>query len=171
MLKSYAQHVSGGLTLVPGQIGAIETLLLTIIEEIPAQFSMITDSSGQNIACKGKVSEINLVTLGALIASALAASQEIARVTGEYRRHHMILHEGEGVDTFLLEAGSHLVLFAQVPSAVPLGWSRKIIRDAGVRVEKIITEVFDEPSSPGLALHSDNLTEQVSNAIEDLFVE
>ena len=78
------------------------------------------------------------MSLDALISSDLAASQEIARVTGEYQNHHMILHEGKTSHTFISGAGPHLVLFVKVLSEIPLGWSRKYVREAVSKIEEII---------------------------------
>ncbi len=42
----------------------------------------------------------------------------------------MILHEGKTSHTFISGAGPHLVLFVKVLSEIPLGWSRKYVREA-----------------------------------------
>jgi predicted regulator of Ras-like GTPase activity (Roadblock/LC7/MglB family) len=134
MLKAYAHRTSSDITIYPDQMKAINSLLLDLVEQVPAQFSMIMDVAGQAIACRGEIGETNVVTLGALVAGDLAASKEIARVTGEYQNYQMILREGDRTHAFIYEAGPHIILFVQVPSDVPLGWSRRFIREVAYRV-------------------------------------
>ena len=91
-MEHYNHHLSGGTTIYPEHMNLIECVLSDLVLNVPALFSLLTDTAGQNIAWDGEIGDTNLVTLGALIASDMAASQEIARVTSDYRNHHMILH-------------------------------------------------------------------------------
>lgn len=169
MLEQYDHHLSGGTTIYPEHMRLIKCVLSDLALNVPVLLTLLTDTAGQNIACDGEIGETNLVTLGALIASDLAASQEIARVTGDYRNHHMILHEGKTSHTFISGAGPHLVLFVQVPSNIPLGLSRKYIREAVRKVEEIIGASRAKREGMKIGFDSNGLKDTVDHAIEDLW--
>ncbi|TET31679.1 MAG: hypothetical protein E3J69_09810 [Anaerolineales bacterium] len=111
---------------------------------------------------------MNLVSRGALISSDLAASQEIARVTGEYQNHHMILHEGKTSHTFISGAGPHLVLFVKVLSEIPLGWSRKYVREAVSKIEEIIG-ARAKRSGKEMGFDKNGFQDKLDHALEDLW--
>lgn len=108
------------------------------------------------------------MSLGALIASDLAASQEIARVIGEYQNHHMIIHEGKTSYTFISGAGPHLVLFVKVLSEIPLGWSRKYVREPVCKMEEIIGGQ-SEAVRKGNGIDSNGFQDKLDHALEDLW--
>jgi predicted regulator of Ras-like GTPase activity (Roadblock/LC7/MglB family) len=171
MLKAYAHRTSSDITIYPDQMKAINSLLLDLVEQVPAQFSMIMDVAGQAIACRGEIGETNVVTLGALVAGDLAASKEIARVTGEYQNYQMILREGDRTHAFIYEAGPHIILFVQVPSDVPLGWSRRFIREVAYRVGEILPLSYGDMTDVGLDLDPENVRDEINDAFEDLWSE
>lgn len=171
MLKAYAYRASSDITIYPDQMKAINSLLLDLVEQVPAQFSMLIDVAGQAIACKGEIGETNVVTLSALVAGDLAASKEIARVTGEYQNYQMILREGDRTHAFIYEAGPHVILFVQVPSDVPLGWSRRFIREVAYRVGEILPLSYEDMTDVGLDLDPGDVRDEFNDAFEDLWSE
>lgn len=169
MLKQYDHHLSGGATIYPEHMSLIENVLSDLVLNVPVLFALLTDTAGQNISWDGAIGETNLVFLGALIASDLAASMEIARVTGEYQNHNMILHEGKTSHTFISGAGPHLVLFVKVLSEIPLGWSRKYIREAVSKMEEIIGEGKAKRSGKEMGFDSNGFQDKLDHALEDLW--
>lgn len=123
-------NLRSGLTIYPVQQEAIDRLLFDLGKQIPAHFLLLTDVTGQAVSVWGEQSQVNLVALGSLVAGDLAASQEIARLTGQYENSQLILREGRQTHTLIAEAGLHLALFIQVSSETPLGWARMLIRKA-----------------------------------------
>ena len=109
-----------GVTLFPSQDQAIDRVLNELKQKCPAQFVLLAEVSGQIISALGERGEINLVALGSLVAGDLAASQEIARLTDQYQNYQLILREGPKTNTFISEAGSHLVLFVRVDRETPI---------------------------------------------------
>src|SRR5512138_98289 len=71
-----------GLLLYPSHIRALEIELSYLREIIPARFILLVDKSGQYVTSTGQHEGIDLTSLGSLIAGDLAASGEIARLTG-----------------------------------------------------------------------------------------
>jgi hypothetical protein len=146
-------------------------LLAELVEQVPSRFVMVLDGAGQSLVWRGDAAGQNIVTLSSLVAADLAASREIGRLSGETQDYHMILREGERTHTFICAAGSRLIVFAMVPTEVPLGWSRRLILDAARRIETIPSRVIETapPSSSGRGLPS--LADDLSRAIEGLWLE
>lgn len=163
-----------GLTLYPPQQEAIETILTDLLQQAPAHFILLADVTGQIVSTRGERGQINLIALGSLVAGDLAASQEIARLTGQYQDYQMILREGSTTHTFICEAGFHLALLVQVTIDTPLGWARMVIRQAAHKLTDIITEAEAEAEAaaqppPGLNIDADDLLGDLDDALDDLW--
>jgi predicted regulator of Ras-like GTPase activity (Roadblock/LC7/MglB family) len=169
MMTTYNHHLSGGTTLYPEHLEQIKSVLSELVLQIPDLFVMVSDRAGQNIASEGEAGSANLVTLGALIASDMAAGQEIARVTGGGHIPKLILHEGDDMYQFISEAGESMVLFARVPAETPLGLSRNFIIDAAKRLDRIAQESKARQAVQKGGLGDQPLQEQIGNALEDLW--
>jgi hypothetical protein len=101
----------------------------------------------------------------------MAASQEIARMTGQYQSCQMVLREGPKVNTFISEAGPYLLLLTQVSSEVPLGWARLLIREAGQQVAKIVStppEIVPDLKLGGLG--EGNLSTSIDDALDSMWM-
>jgi predicted regulator of Ras-like GTPase activity (Roadblock/LC7/MglB family) len=170
-MTNYTHHISGGIKIHPDQMISINDLLTDLIRRVPASFTMIIDKAGQCIVSSGEIGGANLVTLSALIAGDLAASQEIARLTGEYGNYQLVLREGDRTNALISEAGPHLVLFVQARSEVPLGWARILIRDAARSLEELIATPTKETKPLGMEIGFENLRDRFSRALEDLWSE
>lgn len=148
----------------------IEQLLTHLLHSIPADFLLLLDMTGHSIFTCGHDKDVDLATLSALIAGDLAASQQIAHITGEYRNYQMVLREGDLTNIFITDAGAHLILFVQVPGDVPLGLARMLIRKAAQRLGETITSPLSNMIT-GIELRSKDLADQFDHAIGDLFSE
>ena len=168
-MSLYNHHLSGGTIIYPQHMELIQEVLSELALQIPGIFVMVTDNAGQNIAWAGEVGGTNLVTLGALIASDMAAGQEIARVTGESHLPKMILHEGPETFQFICEAGEDLVLFARVPSETPLGLSRNFIKQTAHQLDEITQDSKTKQEGKKIGLEDQELQQQVGDAFEDLW--
>ena len=159
-----------GLVLYPVQEQAMDKIINSLMEKIPAQYILLTDSSGQIISLCGKREQADPVALGALVASDMAASQEMAHLMGELQHYQMVLREGPQINTWIIDAGPHLVLMFKVSSSVPLGWTRLVIRRAAEIIAQIV-EVSPEvePSAPGMEIDQDDFSEQINKSLDDLW--
>jgi predicted regulator of Ras-like GTPase activity (Roadblock/LC7/MglB family) len=166
-----------GITIYPSQNRAISQALANLTHKAPARFILLADVTGQIVSTRGEQSDIDLVALGSLMAGDLAASQEIARLTGEYQDYQMILREGTQMHTFISEAGHHLALLVQVSNEVPLGWARVIIRRASQEIEDIVANPPQEAKQSNIEeqldpiLIEDELADLFSDALDDLWSE
>lgn len=169
-MSDYNHHLSGGTTIYPEHMQQIQQVLAELVAQISGVFVLVSDHAGQNIASDGKTGNANLVTLGALIASDMAASQEIARVAGDNSKAKIILHEGPDFYQFIAEAGDSLVLFARVPADTPLGLSRNFIRQAAGNIGEVVRASRTKQGAvlPN-SVDDTRFKEEVSNAFEDLW--
>jgi predicted regulator of Ras-like GTPase activity (Roadblock/LC7/MglB family) len=170
-MEAYTHHLSGGVKILPNQMKDINRLISELYRRIPASFVMLADKSGQNLFANGDIGGANLITLSALIAGDFAASQEIARLTGEYGNHQLVLREGDRSHTLISEAGPHLILFVQASSTVPLGWARMQIRDASRNLEGILAAPSQHTKPFGTKVDFVSMRDQFSRALEDLLSE
>jgi predicted regulator of Ras-like GTPase activity (Roadblock/LC7/MglB family) len=163
-----------GVAVLPEQHQAFERLLTEALSQIPANFVFLADVAGQIVMTKGDHGQVNLVMLGSLVAGDLAASQEIARLTGQFQDYQIVLREGANVNTFIIEAGEHLVLLVQVDHDVPLGWARMVVKRVGQSLGQVMegaeTAVIEQPSFT-LDSHDSELSDLFGEALDDLWGE
>ncbi len=155
--------------LTPSQSNAINGILSALVERIPARFTLLVSQTGQAITSLGETKDCNLATLGVLIASDYAASQEIARITGELRNYQMVLREGDRSHNFIVDAGSSLIIYVQVSSEIPLGWARMQIRDAAYMLEQATSQSNDNEIREDLDLSSREALDLFGQALDDLW--
>ena len=155
---------------LPPHMYVIEQTLSYLFSRVPAEFLLLLDTTGQSISACGNNKDVDLSVLGALIAGDLAASQQIARITGEYRNYQMVLREGDLTNIFITDAGEHLILFVQVPSDIPLGWARMLIREAARRLGETVSSPLHNMIL-GVELRHQDLADQFDHAIGDLLSE
>jgi predicted regulator of Ras-like GTPase activity (Roadblock/LC7/MglB family) len=158
-----------GVTIYPAQDKAIGQVLAELKERCPAQFILLADTSGQLVSIQGEHSTIDIVGLSALIAGDMAASHEIAVMTGQYQSYQLILREGKQVSTFVAEAGKHLFLFVQVSAQVPLGWARLLIRETGRQIGEIVETAPEVTEKLDLGLNDEKLIDAFGDAMDSLW--
>lgn len=172
-----------GLCVAPQQNEEFERLTTELLGQVPARFVLLVDVAGQVVLAKGDHEGVNLIMLGSLVAGDLAASQEIARLMGQYQEYQIVLREGEKFNTIIVEAGHHLALLVQVEREVPLGWARMLIKRTGQQLAEV-TAVADN-AGMGLAMPPEEetavftldedddlaLSDMFSDALDDLWVE
>jgi predicted regulator of Ras-like GTPase activity (Roadblock/LC7/MglB family) len=157
------------VTIYPSQDRAIDKVLTELMSACPAQYALLAESSGQLITLCGERETGDPVSLASLIAGDMAASQEIARITGQYQHYQFVLREGIASNTFISEAGEHLLLFVQVAKNVPLGWARLIISEAGRKLADIMVSEPEEAHSFKFEVASDELDRWANDALNSLW--
>ncbi len=157
------------ITIYPAYAVAMDRILGNLIERCPAKYALVTGISGQLIAVHGDREQIDPVVLASLIAGDIAASQEVARVTGQYQRFQFVLREGLAANTFITEVGEDIILFVQVIKDVPLGWARLVICEAGYQLVKIFTATPENVKEIKLDLNHEELADWVDGALDSLW--
>lgn len=171
------QMLRSGITLYPSQNKAIDQILTDLIQNVPARFILLADVTGQIVSTRGEQGNVNRIALGSLVAGDLAASQEIARLTGQYQDFQVVLREGNKIHTFILETGPYLALFVQVSNDVPLGWARMIIKNAARDLADVAatppeeTEQSKATAQTNQMLNEEKLPDLFSDALDDLWTE
>ncbi|MBE2198999.1 MAG: roadblock/LC7 domain-containing protein [Anaerolinea sp.] len=171
MSQEERYRLRSGLTIVTEQSQQLEQLLAQLQQKVPANFVILVDVTGQVVTVKGDVGKTNLVMLGSLVAGDLAASQEIARLTGEYQDFQIVLREGQESHIFIAEAGQHMAMLIQVSNEVPLGWARMLIRHIGQEIAQVLAvQPLQEPSWD-VAEADDDLSDLFADALDDVWLE
>lgn len=153
--------------VTPAQQSAIEKIALSLKAKTPARFILVADRNGHVLVFSGDgMQDAGLAELAALLAGDLAASQEIARLTGAFQQKQLILREGEKQNTFLCEAGGDLVLFMQSDSEVPLGWARLLVLEAGSQLASMHLSSDEEGT---MGFNSDGFKQNLDDAIDGLW--
>ncbi len=176
MIRQGPVQLRSGLTISEKQADAITEALSKMMGLIPARFALISDISGQIVGAMGDYNKANLLAISSLVVGDLAASQEIARLTGEYHDQQVILREGQKACTLIAEAGEHLVLFVQISNEVPLGWARITVLQTTKKLAEIERQ---QPSNAedtttlklDLGLEGENLSDLFENALDDIWTE
>lgn len=157
------------LAVTPDQQSALESIAADLKKQTPSLCILIADRNGHILYFTGEgPQQAGLVELAALLAGDLAASQEIARLTGSYQKQQLILREGQQHNSFLAEAGDHLVLFMQTSAEVPLGWARLLIQEACNRLAELDLRATD-PASNGQGLDAKGFRNNLDKAMDALF--
>lgn len=157
------------VTIYPSQDQAIDEVLTNLYERCPAQYALIAEVSGQLISVKGNRNSADPVVLASLIAGDMGASQEIARVTGQYQHFQFSLREGVISNSFIAEAGKYLILFVQVAKDIPLGWARLVITEASQRLEEIMSSAPEDAGGMQLEIKPEGLSDWVNDALNSLW--
>ena len=166
-------NLRSGLMLYPSQQDAIESILNDLFNQTAVRFLLLADITGQPISIRGEQNQVNVVAIASLVASDLAASQEIARMTGQYADYQMVLREGQTTNAFIVEVGHHMALLVQTTTETPIGWARLLIKKTAHQLAEIIDTVqedpIDETSTP--QLDQDELSDLFSSALDDIWKE
>lgn len=167
-------RLRSGLHIYPEHERLIDRVLSELASSLPAKFILLTDVAGQVVTVKGDSAALNLPALGSLIAGDLAASQEIARLTGEYQDYQIILREGQTSHILITEVGDNLSVLVQISHDVALGWARMLIRQTANKLAKELKKinVVDEAAYQfDLTNEEDELSTLFDNALDDLWQE
>lgn len=159
------------IMIYPSQDRAIDRILRNLMDSCPAQYALIAEVSGQLVYVSGERNFADPVVLASLVAGDMAASQEITRVTGQYQHFQFVLREGLISNTYIAEAGEHLILFVQVKKDVPLGWARMVINEASHKLAEIMTTIPDDSIDINFDLKPDGLAQFVDDALNSLWEE
>jgi predicted regulator of Ras-like GTPase activity (Roadblock/LC7/MglB family) len=158
-----------GFSIFPSQMAIIDRHLNALLEAIPARLILMVDTSGQLVTSAGETREIDPAALGSLIAGDLAASHEIAKMTGEFQEFQTILREGERSNIIISEAGQHLIFLVQFAREVPLGWARKLIQKTAYEIDNISINPIEESAGYNTDLESNDLPDLFSDALDDIW--
>jgi len=158
-----------GASIYPSQIADIEREMNSLRENIPAKFILLVDVSGQVVSVIGDHSGVDTTSLGSLIAGDLAASQEIARITGEFQDFQLIMREGEKTQIAISEAGSVLTFMVQFSKDVPLGWARRLNQKTARDLGTIMLNPPADPEAEEPTFSGDGLSDLFNDALDEIW--
>jgi predicted regulator of Ras-like GTPase activity (Roadblock/LC7/MglB family) len=165
-------YVTTGLLLMPEHTQAIDQVLAALRRNAPASLVVLTARDGQFISAAGEnVGAIDVVALGSLIAGDLAASHQIARLTGEYEDFQVILRQGRESHMLVTDAGPQMALFVLTSGDVPVGWLRLLGMSAARLLGKIVETGPSHLDMRALGLDDKTLADQFGQVLGDLWQE
>ncbi len=129
------------------QAEAIDACLEKMAYESEAHCIILADVTGQLIAERGKMGNMNTQVLSALAAGELAATHEMARLVGEEARFKLLLHEGEEQSVYLSDVGEQLILVIVFDNETPIGLVRLVLKQAVEELAPILLEPGQAGSS------------------------
>ncbi len=157
------------MEMSPQKDNAIDQLLKAVEERCPAQLVLAVETSGVLVSVLGKREVMDPIALASLVAGDIVASQEIARMTGQYQKCQLVVREGLATNTFIGEAGDSMILFVQVEKTVPLGWARLVINEACHQLAAIIVSETEVIKKLDIGLTEANLGRLVDEAMNPLW--
>ncbi len=138
-------------------------------DKLQTLFIMVVDTAGQAIYASEPLTSNKSNALGSLLAGDLSASQELARVTGQYDLSQLIIREGVESTLFISEAGKDLLLLAIVPGQVPLGWARILIKETARQIGEIIHTPVSDLDLLSLGLDDEKLTDIYEESLNNIW--
>ena len=167
-----------GLIISKKQSELIYQVLEKIVDSLPARFALLSDITGQVVGVVGDYEKMNILAISSLAVSDLAASQEIAYLTGETRENQVVIKEGEKTRMLMSGAGEKLVLLIQISNSIPLGWARLVM----MKNTKILAELIESQNNQDQRAESaeqdtesnfndDAFTDLFENALDDIWKE
>ncbi len=159
----------GGFTIFSGQESAIDELTRDLDKKIQSLYIMVSDTAGQPILQRGELEKNKLLALGSLVAGDLAASQETAKIIGQYESYQLIIREGLESNLFISEIGKELILLCLVPIRTPLGWARLLVKETAKQIAEIIKTPEDEIESLDIGLDDEKLAELYGDSLNSIW--
>jgi hypothetical protein len=162
-------RLRGGLFLSVQQMQEIQAETAHLASMVPARYILVVDTSGQVVCNYGDDDQADLPVLGSLIAADLAASQEIARLTGDYQDYQMILREGSRTHIAISEAGRNLAMLVAFPASTSIGWARKLIQIATKEICMIAAKSSTASIPEINEVASDDLPDLYKDALDKIW--
>lgn len=163
------------VSLHPEQLVAINQRLNELSSKLSARLVVLAQASGQMLAARGieltgQEQHTDMDALGALIAGDLAASREIARVTGTYEECQLILRQGEHNHSLIAEVGTMGALFVLVSHQTPLGWARMVTLETARHLAELLQPITDSVPQQW-SVGADTLTHLVNDSLDAIWTE
>jgi predicted regulator of Ras-like GTPase activity (Roadblock/LC7/MglB family) len=163
------KQLRSGITVYSLQEDAIKKLAVELQEKLQSIFIMVSDTAGQSICTSEPLTPNKINALGALLAGDLAASKELAKLTGQYDLSQLIIREGVDSTLFISEAGKDLLLLTIVPGQVPIGWARILIKEAARQIGQIVKTPVSELELLNLGLDDEKLSDLYEDSLNNIW--
>lgn len=167
--KEIGKTLRNGIKIYSIQEDAIKNLVNELQAKMDTVFVMVADTAGQSIFATEQLTAGKMNALGSLLAGDLSASQELAKITGQYDLSQLIIREGVQSTLFISEAGPDLLLLVIVSMQVPIGWARILIKETSRQVGKIIHTPVSEIELLKLGLDDEKLSDMYEDSLNNIW--
>lgn len=164
-------RLTGGMSIIPSQEELIDNILSNQLEKSQARLILLIDTSGQVISFHGERGNIDLIALGALTASDIAASEEIARISNLYQENQMVIRQGSKMNTIVYDVNHNLILLFIVPATVPLGWVCYLVRESSSQIKEVLSKIKNITNDRLFESNYDDLHELINDALDQVWKE
>jgi len=130
-----------GSILSPQFLEETEQLLDRFYDITGVNIVMLIDISGQLLSYKGNSENVNLANLAALVASDMAAVNEMARQIGEHDRFKLLFHEGENHNILISALKGSFLLVTIFKTSIQIGLVRLYTKETTIRIMKLVEEI------------------------------
>ncbi len=156
------------LFLTDKQSRQVEHRLVQLHGRTRAIYTLLADVAGQLISAVGMVPDIDPVTLAALAASNMAATAEMAKLTGEPDSFTYLFHEGRERNIYITAVGEDFLLVVLFDRSSQIGWVRLLAKEAAKDLLEV-TEEIQEASKPTSPLMGADFGESLASKLDQVF--
>jgi predicted regulator of Ras-like GTPase activity (Roadblock/LC7/MglB family) len=139
-----------------------EELLREFAAEAELDLAVIVDRSGGMVAGVASRADVDVDTVGALVAGAFGAMRSLARELGESSITESV-HHGDKDTIYLREIGLRYILLGVAELALPAG----IVREKAAQIAGPLSALLTEPAAALAAWPSEPVPEPISPPLPD----
>ena len=156
------------LFLTDEQSRQVERRLVQLHGRSRALYTLLADVTGQLLSAVGMAPNIEPVTLAALAASNMAATAEMARLTGEPDSFTYLFHEGRERNIYITAVGEAFLLVVLFDRSTQIGWVRLLAKEAAEDLLAVVEEI-QKPSKPTSPLMGADFGESLASELDQVF--
>lgn len=161
-VTSQTNRFRSGLVIHESQWSLLTVALEEFADRVTAVTTLLVDTTGQLIYATGIHDSTSQTALGALIASNLAAAEEIARLTDQTTPHCFTRQEGPVDQTISGKIGKHLALFLIVPQTISFPHLKQEWLEIARQLTAILAEPVTDDTFGGEADFADQLEDELN---------
>ncbi len=157
--------------ILPTQfLNEVEQILSWFYEKTGVAIVLLIDISGQLISYKGNAQGIDITSLSALVASDMAAVNEIARLIGEENRFKLLFHEGETHNILVSVVRGNFLMVTIFSASVQIGLVRLFSKETMNKLLKLVAQ-FETATTPVTNVVDADFTASLADELERAFGE
>jgi predicted regulator of Ras-like GTPase activity (Roadblock/LC7/MglB family) len=131
------------------------------LRESQGKCAILVDRDGQMLAKQGFTQNLDLISLAALAAGAIASTQEIARLLGE-PEFSVLFHQGQHDHIHFSLIGQRAILMTVFDDRTTVG----LIRYVAVKTVPALANLLEAPHLPPLNLDGEQHSADVSDRLD-----
>lgn len=156
------------LVFYKDQVDQIDRILTDLLRKAGARSAFLVDRDGHMITQAGEKGTFDLDTISALVASAVAATKEMAKLLGE-REFSALFHQGARDNIQLSLVGERAILSILFDDSTTLGMVRLYVSDAVKRLAELFERAQRSVPAPSENLDAGKYGSDARDVLNKLF--